>query len=452
MRKTIKKTTKKVQKTTKKAQKFINDFLAPSTKKEKKIRTNFWMFKRFIFDFSIPIIFAYGIYAIIAYTSLRASKKIIKSVKDGDFTQYDKRLKIARQADVVLHILRMIAYGGLVICAFVWLFGYKKPFEYFWPFQQVFLILTVIAELIVRWSTPTDPTSLLLSATILLDYQGHKSTANLSNAIGKDVLSDPDKTKDFLTKLMYSKILGAFVTILATGKLWWDTKFKDEINIFLIIGVIIIISHCFFINYYGLLDALKKLNDNQPTQTLINNSIDDIINKICEILGLKKCLTPEQKEEFRGIIFTLIKNYAKQITDGNGFGFTSSLFNNVDPKKLEKLLFDLAISNGNEHVLEKIEAIKEIAGKYMEVSKFISSSQIDNMSDEHVKLAENVMNTLNQLYNNEDISKEQVENIINDAQTVYEELNKEYNFKQYLDNNSKGENFTNIEYSSLLNK
>lgn len=444
---------KTINKATKKAQKFINDFLAPSTKKEKKIRTNFWMFKRFIFDFCIPIFFAYGIYAIIASTSLRASKKIIKTVKDGDFTQYDKRLKIARQADVVLHILRMIAYGGLVICAFVWLFGYKKPFEYFWPFQQVFLILTVIAELIVRWSTPTDLTSLLLSATILLDYQGHKSTANLSNAVGMDVLLHGfNMTKDFLTKLMYSKILGAFVTILATGKLWWDTKFKNEINIFLIIGVIIIIGHCFFINYYGLLDALKKLNDNKPTQTLINNSIDDVINKICEILELKKCLTPEQKEEFRGIIFTLIQNYAKQITDGNGFGFTSSLFKNVDPKKLEKLLFDLAISNGNTPVLNNIEAIKEITGKYMEVIELISSSQIDDMSDEHAKLAENVMNTLNQLYNNEDISEEQVENIINDAQTVYEELNKEYNFKQYLDNNSKGENFTNIEYSSLLNK
>ena len=453
--KTINKTTKEarktINKTTIEAQKMMNDFLAPSTKKEKKVRTYFWMFKRFFFDFFVPIFFAYGIYAFIAYMALRTSKKLVEAGLSGDFKEYDKRLKLSRQSEIILHILRMVAYGGLLICSFLWLLGYKTPFQYFWPIQQVFLICTVVAELVMKWAAPTDPTSLILSATILLDYQGKKRTVEEAKKNNELSLTD-----NIIVKLMYSNILGVFVTVLATGKLWWDTKFKEDINIFLILGIIIIIGHCFLINLYGLMRAMKKYKENKPTQQLIDDTIDMMIGKICDFFGLRKCLTQEQKDTFKKILYKFIHNYATQIRNHRGFNITSETLDGIDTGEVQKLLFDLAVSNGNAYVVTRLAEIKLIASQYMEVSQYM-----DKLSDEDKQLIQNTMNTLNQLYSG-DISKEKVENIINDAQTVYEKLNKEYNFKQYLDNNSKGETFTNnnsngetftdIEYSSLLNK
>lgn len=429
--------------------KLINNFMAPSTQKEKKKNYYFWLLKRFFFDFFVPVFFAYGIYAFIAYMALRTSKKLVEAGLSGDFKEYDKRLKLSRQFEVVLHILRMVAYGGLLICSFLWLLGYKKPFQYFWPIQQVFLILTVVADLIMKWLAPTDPTSLILSATILLDYQGKRRTIKAAKENKEFSLTD-----NIVVKLMYSNILGAFVTVLATGKLWWDTKFKEDINIFLILGIIIIIGHCFLINLYGLMKSLKRLKDNKPTLQLINDTIDTMINKICDLLGLKKCLTQEQKDKFKNILYKFIQNYATQIKEGRGFGITSETLDGIDTDELEKLLFDLAVANGNAYVVTRINEIKLIASQYMEISQYMDKY---NISDEDAQLIENTMNSLNTLYNNPNISQEEVDNIITNSNTIFDKLNEQYNFnlssnETFTNNNSNGETFTDIEYSSLLNK
>lgn len=429
--------------------KLINNFMAPSTQKEKKKNYYFWLLKRFFFDFFVPVFFAYGIYAFIAYMALRTSKKLVEAGLSGDFKEYDKRLKLSRQFEVVLHILRMVAYGGLLICSFLWLLGYKKPFQYFWPIQQVFLILTVVADLIMKWLAPTDPTSLILSATILLDYQGKRRTIKAAKENKEFSLTD-----NIVVKLMYSNILGAFVTVLATGKLWWDTKFKEDINIFLILGIIIIIGHCFLINLYGLMKSLKRLKDNKPTLQLINDTIDTMINKICDLLGLKKCLTQEQKNKFKNILYKFIQNYATQIKEGRGFGITSETLDGIDTDELEKLLFDLAVANGNAYVVTRINEIKLIASQYMEISQYMDKY---NISDEDAQLIENTMNSLNTLYNNPNISQEEVDNIITNSNTIFDKLSEQYNFnlssnETFTNNNSNGETFTDIEYSSLLNK
>jgi len=327
--------------------KFIDDFLAPSTVKEKKTRTYFWMFKRFIFDFLIPIFCAYGIYAIIAFTAFDNAHKFIKSVWDGDFTEFDKRLKLARQANVVLHICRMIAYGSLLICSFLWLFGYKTPFLWVWPIQQALLIIILIIQLIMKWLSPTDPSSLLLSASIFLDYQGRKKL--------RELRGDPvgGITENIVVKLMHSKILGVFVTVLATSKLWWDTKFKTDINIFLIFGIIIIIGHCFIINYYGLLKVLDKLKNAKSTQDSIDDSIDKVIDVVCDLLDLNTCLNQEQKDQARKMMYKVLANYMKQIEDSGGgdLSLSNSLFEGVDKKEAQTLLKDLAIANGREYVI-----------------------------------------------------------------------------------------------------
>lgn len=278
--------------------------------------------RNFLLDFFVPLFCAYGIYAICAAVTFRSTQSFLEAIINQEYDKYDKKVKMARQFSLVLYILKMIIYFILVISGFLWLSGRKKYFNYFWPFQPFFMIPLLLLELSVNYIFPSKPSAIIGSIIITMDYQGKKNVDKLLGSPKESILDN------MVIKLLKSDILGAFVTILATSKIYWKTDFKSNINMWLIFAILAIMTHCFMIQYWNVAKTVKLLKENKSTEELIYEWKANVITW----MFIQGGLDPPTDEEMEVIIdkFDLFfRNYYIQVNDENDYSLNTSLLEGI---------------------------------------------------------------------------------------------------------------------------
>ncbi len=295
-------------------------------------------FQYFLKDFLLPLFCAYGIYFICAVITFKSTKSFIDAVIKQEFDAYDKGVRRARQFNFVLHIVKMIIYSCLIITGILWLFGWKKYFNLFWPIQPFFIIPLLLLEIGINYIIPSKPSAIIGSIIITMDYQGRKN-------VGKLIKTPQSILENFIIKLLKSDILGAFVSVFATSKMYWNTDFKKNINVWLIMSVIVILSHCFLIQYWKAGTVVKLLKNNISTEQQIYEWKANVITWIFIRAGLD----PPEDSEMEVLInkFDLFsRNYYNQVNDEQDYSLNASLFEGILTEKEKKdLLYKLTQDN-----------------------------------------------------------------------------------------------------------